>query len=239
MMKRVFKSRIFISAVCLILSGVIAFMVIPGMYRDKAATTRIIVPNTEIKRGTLIEETMLSTVEIGAYGLPADLLGDKAAIVGKYAAVDMTKGDYLMASKLKDFQFDETLDNILLDGKKLVTVTLPTVASGLSSHLERGDTVTVANYIPEKERFTADGTVYEPNEVIMYPELAALVIYDIENASTDSVTDVRESGDKNGTGYDPIPKTVTFIVTEGQAAKLIEAEYNGTIHLIFVDRSVK
>lgn len=238
-MKQILKNRIFISVMCLLIAGIIAFIAIPSMYKQKVATIQILVPNTEIKKGTQIAGTMLSTVEVGAYGLPSDLITDKALIVGKYTAVDISKNDYLMAQKFKDFLFDDTLDNIIKDGKMLVTVTLPTVASGLSSHLEKGDTVTVSNFIPEKERITPDGMLVEPSKVVMYSELKEVVIYDIENAQTESTADVRQNSDKNGTGYDPIPKTVTLIVDEVQAEKLIEAEYNGKIHLIFVERTVK
>lgn len=237
MLKKILNNRLYVSGICFFLAAVIAFGLIPAMYHSKGATTQIIVAAGDIKKGTQLTDPMLKNVEVGAYGLPLNLITDKAEIIGQYAAVDMKAGDYIMVSKLQEYRFDQVIDEIIQEGKRLVTVTVPTVASGLSSHLQKGDIVTVANFIPEKERFSSGGSIYEPSKVIMYPELMELTVYDVENAKTESADQVRAEGDKNGTGYDPIPKTVTFIATELQAVKLIEAEYNGKIHLILAGRS--
>ncbi|GHU94316.1 hypothetical protein FACS1894208_05170 [Clostridia bacterium] len=70
-----------------------------------------------------------------------------------------------------------------------------------------------------------------PSEIRIDDELRHITVFDVENAKTDSVSE--EQPDEN---QDPVPKTVTLIVTEEQALKLVEAEYTGKIHLIFERR---
>lgn len=239
MIKRILKNRIFLSGVCLFFAGIISFVILPKIYKNQEALTEIITPNMNIPKGTYITENMLTTSQIGAYGLPTNLIQEKQDIVGKYASIDIQKGDYILNTKVQEFKIQEYLDQVIEEDKRLVTITLPSIASGLSSHLEKGDIVSVANFIPEKEKATIDGMRYEQSQVIIYEELKEVEVYDIENSRTESVQEVKENNETSDVSYDPIPKTVTLIINEDQAKKLIEAEYNGKLHLIFVRRNIK
>lgn len=188
----------------------------------------------DIPAGTEITDKYLANVEVGGYGLPQGFINDKALIVGKIAQTDIAKGDYFFPQKLGEFVVNELFDRVAGNNQRLVTISVPNIAAGLSSHLQNGDIVTVAVFL---ER-ASDGQDSSP-QVILYPELKGLEVYSVENARTQDTAEVRKqlSDSQSSTG-DPIPKAVTLIVTEAQAKRLIEAEYTGKLHLIFEKRGV-
>lgn len=86
---RIFRNRLFLSGVCFVLSGLLAFGIVPKLYEDKSATQSIVKVNKAVLAGTKIEETDLIEVSVGAYGLPDSVMKDKKTLVGKYAKTDL------------------------------------------------------------------------------------------------------------------------------------------------------
>ena len=229
---KLLKNRIFLSVLCLVLAAGVSFLLLPHFYGDKNATVTVLRAAEDIKAGTEISEHDLVSVEVGSYGLPEGVLNDKTQIVGKVVQTDIAKGDYFFSQKLGNFLADELLDRIAKNNQRLVTITVPSNAAGLSSHLLAGDFVTVAIFMEK----ASDGQDSSP-QVIIYPELHGLEVYSVENAKTQDTAEMREQQKSNQSGTsDPVPKTVTLIVTESQAEKLIQAEYTGKMHLIFEKR---
>jgi len=231
---KILKNRIFLSALCIIVAAAVSFVLLPRFYENKDATVMVLRASEDITAGTKIEDRQLVQVEVGKFGLPEDVINDKALIIGKVAKANIAKGDYLFPQKLGDFVADEKLDRIAENDQRLVTISVASAAAGLSSHLQSGDTVTVTVFL---ERVSG-GQDTSP-QVILYPELHGLEVYSVENARTQDTAEVREqqSESQSSTG-DPVPKAVTLIVTEAQAEKLIQAEYTGKMHLIFEKRGV-
>lgn len=232
---KILKNRIFLSAACIILAGVIAFILLPKYYADKSVTAMVLRASENIPAGTEIQEQHLASVEMGSFGLPDDIISDKTLIIGKIAQTDIAAGDFLFPQKFGDYIANEKLDRIVKEDKRLVTISVPSIAAGLSSHLQAGDRVTVAVFA----NHNAEG--YEnqssASRVTLYPELKNLEVYSVDNARTQSIVEVREQQESQPSG-DPIPKAVTLVVTEAQAARLIEAEYTGKLHLIFEQRGI-
>ena len=195
----------------------------------------IIRATQDISAGTEIQEKDLTSVEVGKYGLPDGILKDKTMIIGKIAQTDISAGDFLFPQKLGDDIADEKLDCIVKEDKRLVAISVPSIAAGLSSLLQAGDKVTVAVFTDQN----ADGDEMQSSAspVTLYPELKNLEVYSVDNASTQSIAEAREEQESQSNS-DPIPKAVTLIVTEEQAARLIEAEYTGKLHLIFEERGI-
>lgn len=230
---KLLKNRIFLSALCLILAAGISFLLLPRFYADKSATITLLRAAADIPAGTEITEHDLVSVAVGAYGLPEGVLKDKAQIVGKVTQTAIAKGDYFFPQKLGSFFGDELLDRIEKNNQRLVTVSVPSIAAGLSSHLLAGDFVTVAVFMEK----ASDGQ--GSPQVILYPELKGLEVYSVENARTQDTTEMRKQQNSGQSpNSDPVPKAVTLIVTEAQAEKLIQAEYTGKLHLIFEKRGV-
>jgi len=233
---KILKNRIFLSAVCIVLAAAIAFILLPKFYADKSVTAMVLRASEDIPAGTEIQERHLVSVEMGSFGLPSDIINDKTLVIGKIAQTDIAAGDFLFPQKLGDYIANEKLDRIVKENKQLVTITVPSIAAGLSSHLQSGDRVTVAVFANEKaEGYENKSSV---SRVTLYPELKDLEVYGVDNARTQSTAEVREQQAEGQPSGDPIPKAVTLIVTEVQAARLVEAEYTGKLHLIFVRRGI-
>lgn len=231
---RLLKNRIFLSVLCLVLAAVVSFLLLPRFYENKSATVMILRAAEDISEGTEIQDKHLAVVEVGGYGLPDDVISDKALIVGKVAQTYIAKGDYFFPQKLGGTIANELLDNIAANNQRLVTVTVSSIAAGLSSHLQNGDIVTVAVFMDK----ASNGQNNSP-KVVIYPELKGLEVYSVENARTQDTAEVRrQQSDGQSSSGDPIPKAVTLIVTEAQAEKIIQAEYTSKLHLIFEKRGI-
>lgn len=231
---KILKNRIFLSALCIIVAAVISFVLLPRFYQDKSATVMVLRAAKDIPAGTELAEHHLASVEVGGYGLPEGILNDKTLIVSKVAQTAIAKGDYFFPQKLGSFLADELLDRIVKNNQRLVTVSVPSIAAGLSSHLKAGDIVTVAVFMEK----ASDGQKASP-QVIIYSELKGLEVYSVENARTQDTAEMRElQKNSQSANSDPVPKAVTLIVTESQAEKLIQAEYTGKLHMIFEKRGV-
>ena len=231
---KLLKNRILLSALCLVLAAGVSFFLLPRFYESKSATVLVLRAAQDITSGTEIQEKHLVSAEVGSYGLPEDIMNDKSLIIGKIAQTDITKGEFLFPPKLGGTIANRRLDHIAVNNQCLVTISVPSIAAGLSSHLRSGDIVTVAVFADK----SPDGQSASP-QVIIYPELKELEVYSAENARAQDTAQVRKQQAKNQSSTsDPIVKAVTLIVTEAQAEKLIQAEYTGKLHLVFEKRGV-
>lgn len=219
-MKKLLENKLVVGGVCIVIAAILAFLVLPGMYKQKEKTIYICRLQADITAGTKIEAQMLKQVEVGSYGLPESVVKNPDELVGKYAKVSMTTDDYLYASKFADFVSDERFDKAVSEGKRLIAVSVPSNAASVANQLKAGDKVTVAYY--------ADDTV------IIDDTLKGIEIYSVENEDAQNPENVQGSEDKE----DTIAANVTLIATEEQAAKLINAEYSGKLHIILESRGV-
>ena len=219
-MKKLLENKLVVGGVCIVIAAILAFLVLPGMYKQKEKTIYICRLQADITAGTKIEAQMLKQVEVGSYGLPESVVKNPDELVGKYAKVSMTTDDYLYASKFADFVSDERFDKAVSEGKRLIAVSVPRYAASVANQLKAGDKVTVAYY--------ADDTV------IIDDTLKGIEIYSVENEDAQNLENVQGSEDKE----DTIAANVTLIATEEQAAKLINAEYSGKLHIILESRGV-
>ncbi|MDY4097152.1 MAG: SAF domain-containing protein [Lachnospiraceae bacterium] len=101
-MKKLFKNRIILGLSCMIISLLICFGLTPMFNDALTAKVALVRVNTEIKKGDQITKKMLTTVEVGGYNLPGNVIYEAKDVIGKYANTDLYKGDYILASKLSD-----------------------------------------------------------------------------------------------------------------------------------------
>lgn len=185
--------------------------------KSKSKTVKIFVLKNAVDEGARIEEEMLEEKEIGSYGLPENVIADKDKIVGKYAVCDIMPDDLILSSKLSDYVVNQKLDNAMSGENVLVTVSLDSVAAAVGNHLKSGDIISIMGY--------SDDTV------VAYPELLEIEIYSIENENAQKLEDVQ-----NDEEAEHIAATVTLIASRVQAEKLVQAEYSGKVHAVFVRR---
>lgn len=214
---KLFQNKIAVGAICIVLAAILAFFLLPSINKGKNGTVTIIKLTQQVSAGTKIEESMLEEKEVGSFGIPESVVREKDQIVGKYANCTIFPEDYILASKLSDYAADQKLDAIMANGQTLVTVSVNSVAAGVGNHLRSGDIVSVISYIN--------------NAVHTYEELKNLEIYSIENDAAQNVEETSSDEDA-----EQIASTITLIAYPDQAEKLIEAEYAGKVHVVFVRR---
>ena len=214
---KLFQNKIVVGVICIVIAAVMAFIFLPSISKSKSNTIKIYSVKNIIHEGSKIEESMITEKEVGSYGLPESVVKDKDKIVGKYAACDITPDDLILSSKLSDYAANQKLDKVMSQGKMLVTVSLDSVAAAVGNHLKTGDIISIVGY--------------SNDSVVVYEELKELEVYSIENENAEKLEDV-----ENNEEAEHLASTVTLVVTQVQAEKLIHAEYSGKVHAVFVKR---
>ena len=214
---KIFQNKIVVGVICIVIAAILAFFFLPSISKSKSNTETIFVVKNAVAEGTKIEESMLVEKEVGSYGLPQSIIKDKDKIVGKYASCNITPDDFILSSKLSDYAANQKLDKVMSQGNMLVTVSLDSVASAVGNHLKSGDIISIVGYANDA--------------VVVYEELKALEVYSIENENAEKLEDV-----ENNEEAEHLASTVTLIVNQVQAEKLIQAEYSGKVHAVFVKR---
>jgi pilus assembly protein CpaB len=96
-----------------------------------------------MSEGTQITADMVETVSVPE-NLVENGMSELSSTVGKYAAANLYAGDYLTTEKLTATLAELNLFSAGTDkGKMVVSVTLPSLASGVSGRLLPGDIVSV------------------------------------------------------------------------------------------------
>lgn len=138
------KNRMVLGVICIALSLVICFAITPLFNASKGSTMRIVRVKSNLKIGQEITANDIEIVEVGAYNMPSDVLRKSEDVVGKYAAAEMLKNEYVLAAKISDTPASENAYLYGLTGeKRAISITIPSFAGGLSGKLISGDIVSV------------------------------------------------------------------------------------------------
>lgn len=222
-MKNLLKNRIVVGLICIITALVICFGLTPMFNDALKSKVEIVRVSAEIKKGDEITAKMVTTVEVGGYNLPSNVIYKAEDVVGKYANTDLYKGDYVLSTKLSDTPMlkNEYLNK--LDGSnRAISFTIKTFAAGLSGKLERGDIVSlIASDVGEQRKTLI------PTE-LQYMEIIAAT------ASSGNDNNVREQPENSEDGE--LASTITVLATPEQARLLAELEQTGKLHAALVYR---
>lgn len=222
-MKNLLKNRIVVGLICIITALIICFGLTPMFNDALKSKVEIVRVSAEIKKGDEITPKMITTVEVGSYNLPANVVYKTEDVVGKYANTDLYKGDYVLESKLSDTPMLKNEYLSKLDGSnRAVSVTIKSFAAGLSAKLEKGDIVTLIA-----------GDVGELRKTLTPPELQYIEII-ATTASSGTDNNVQEEPE-NGEDAE-LASTITVLATPEQARLLVELEQTGKIHAALVYR---
>ncbi|MCY6356217.1 Flp pilus assembly protein CpaB [Clostridium sp. ZS2-4] len=222
-MKNLFKNRTVIGLTAIVLSLIICFGVIPlfnNALQSKISVVRIV---KDVKEGEQIIADKIQVVEIGGYNLPDTVLKNKENVLGKYAAADLFKGDYVLNTKVSDNPLVENKYLYGLDGnKQAISISIKSFAAGLSGKLQAGDIISIiaSNY-------------GEFRETITLKELQCVRVLAV---TTDKGADKEYTDDKKVEKEQELPSTVTLLVNKTQAKLLAELEENSKIHVSLIYR---
>jgi pilus assembly protein CpaB len=176
----------------------------------------------DVQQGDMITADMVTTVKVGGYNLPDNVLRQSENVVGRYARYDMRTGDYILSEKLSDAPFAEFAYLHELDGtKEAMSITIKSFAAGLSGKLEAGDIVSI---------IASD--VGDFRATLAPPELRYVQVL----AVTDNKGFDKEFAEHSRNEDKDLPATVTLLVVPAQAIILAELEATGRIHCTLVYR---
>lgn len=218
------KNRTILGVICIALALIICFAITPLFNASKSSTMRIVRVKNDLKIGQEITAKDIEVVEVGAYNLPSEVVKKSETAVGKYAAAEMFKGEYVLAAKISDTPASENAYLYGLTGeKRAISITIPSFAGGLSGKLISGDIVSV---IAVDYRETGETIV--PDE-LQYVEVIAVTD---KKGNDEETTTIKPDGEEETS----LPETVTLLVTPEQANILAELEAQGEIHVALVYR---
>ena len=234
-MLKLFRNKLFIGAMCLLLAGTLAFGLLPQLYGAQSGTTEIVRLRQTVEYGTVITEEMLTVAEVGSYGLPDTVVTDKSEIIGLVAGDTIYAGEFLWRDRFITTEaFKESTKQIsygLSEGTHLLTIALPSESSGLAGILRAGDTVDVYGYTDES------------GAAVVSEALTAVSVYKVLNSKLISLVDLDDelaaNPDADATDYDFAPAYVIFAVNEQQAKILIGLEKDKTMHLTLREAGVR
>ena len=237
---KLLKNKFVVGILCIIVGLLIGFMAMPELQQSGLGVQISVVRMKKpVSAGERITAEMVETVSTPKSVLPNGIDGTATAI-GKYANTELYAGDFLTNEKLSaTAELQNSLAAGTKKGKMVVSVTLPSLASGVSGRLLSGDVVTVMA-LPRTGDINktlgvvpAGKTSSVGSEAVVYPELQYLEVCMV---TTKEGANASVNADPGKDEANDLPVTVSFYATQDQALLLAELEQQGIIHLAFVAR---
>ena len=214
------NNRFLFGILSLLLSAIIAFIAIPTMASQTNGKTEIIRVTSPIAKGEEITSEAVEVIEVGSYNLPDNVARSMQDVAGRYAAADFEAGDYILASKVSliPITSDVALNN-LPSGKVAISLTVKTLASGLSDKLQPGDIIRIYHYLDTAR------------EVPELRYVQVLSVTDSDGNNVDNTAELEEGEEKQQSA------TITVLASPEQAEVITEIENDGTAHVALICRN--
>ena len=219
------KNRYVIFVLCLILAGVIAFVIVPKSNKNMAESVDVVKVTKQIEKNTQITEDMLEIKHMPKQAVTQSTITDKKQIVGKVSNVQLLPEDNLVMQKFTDVgtETDKALYEMDNSEQLAISVTLANLASSVSGKIQPGDVVSVYGFINETKQL-AD-----------YTDLQYIEVIGVSNSSAEELS-TRNSDSETDSSDKVVPATVTLSVNRNQAQELVVLENTSSIHIVFVGR---
>lgn len=214
------NNRFLFGILSLLLSAIIAFIAIPTMASQTNGKTEIIRVTSPIAKGEEITSEAVEVIEVGSYNLPDNVARSMKDVAGRYAAADFEAGDYILASKVSliPITSDVALNN-LPSGKVAISLTVKTLASGLSDKLQPGDIIRIYHYLDTAR------------EVPELRYVQVLSVTDSDGNNVDNTAELEEGKEKQQSA------TITVLASPEQAEVITGIENDGTAHVALICRN--
>lgn len=219
------KNRYVIFALCLILAGVIAFVIVPKSNKNMAELVDVVKVTRQIEKNTQITEDMLEIKQLPKQAVTENTITDKKKIIGKVASVQLLPEDNLVMQKFTDISSVSDKALYEMDGseKLAISVTVDSLASSVSGKIMPGDVVSVYGFLNETKMLSE------------YTDLQYVEVIGVSNSSAEELS-TRNADSETDSSDKVIPSTVTLSVNRNQAQELVVLENTSNIHIVFVGR---
>jgi len=217
--KKKLNKQTVIGIISLVVAAVIIFVFVPLLTGAIKTTTQVVRVSETIKVGERISSDNTELVDVNTYNLPSDIIKSQEDALNKYVTARLEPGDFILASKIVTNMVGSGNYTGYLGGdKRIVSVSIKDLASGVSGKLQAGDIVTVI-----------DNAAAVGNRATFFKELKYVKVLAV---STDAGVDANSES----TSKETLPATVTLLANENQAQLLAGLEKSGNIYFALVYR---
>lgn len=213
------NNRFIFGLLSLLLAAVTAFVALPVIARQTNGKTEIVRVTTVIPKGETVSADNTETVEVGSYNLPPNIARNLDDVKGLYATADLSPGDYILPSKVSPVPVSSDVAlNSIPSGKVAISLTIQTLASGLSDKLQPGDIIRIYHFL---------------DTATEVPELRFVKVLSVTDAGGMNVDNTREPLEDEEKQQSA---TITVLASPEQARVITLLENDGIAHVALVSR---
>ena len=214
------NNRFIFGILSLVLAAVIAFVALPTIARQTNGKTEIVRITQPVLKSEQVTKENAEVVEVGGYNLPTNVAHSLEDVEGLYVTADLAAGDYILTSKVSSVPVssDAALNDIP-SGKVAISLTVKTLASGLSDKLQPNDIVRIYHFLETAEEV---------------PELRFVKVLSVTDSDGINVDNTKEPTE------DEEPQqsaTITVLASPEQARIITELENDGVAHVALISRN--
>lgn len=214
------NNRFIFGILSLVLAAVIAFVALPTIARQTNGKTEIVRITQPVLKGEQVTKENAEVVEVGGYNLPANVAHSLDDVEGLYVTADLAAGDYILTSKVSSVPISSDVAlNDIPSGKVAISLTVKTLASGLSDKLQPNDIVRIYHFLETAEEV---------------PELRFVKVLSVTDSDGINVDNTKEPTE------DEEPQqsaTITVLASPEQARIITELENDGIAHVALISRN--
>ncbi len=213
------NNRFIFGLLSLLLAAVTAFVALPVIARQTNGKTEAVRVTAPILKGEIVSTDNTETVEVGSYNLPSGTARSLDDVKGLYATADLFPGDYILPAKVSPVPISsDTALNSIPSGKVAISLTIQTLAAGLSDKLQPGDIIRIYHFL---------------DVAVEVPELRfvrVLSVTDSGGVNVDNTREPLEDEEKKQSA------TITVLASPEQARTITLLENDGIAHVALVSR---
>lgn len=214
------NNRFIFGILSLVLAAVIAFVALPTIARQTNGKTEIVRITQPVLKGEKITSDNAEVVEVGGYDLPSNVAHSMEDVEGLYVTAELATGDYILTSKVSTVPVSSDVAlNDIPSGKVAISLTVKTLASGLSDKLQPGDIIRIYHFLETAEEV---------------PELRFVKVLSVTDSDGINVDNTKEPTE------DEEPQqsaTITVLASPEQARIITEMENDGVAHVALISRN--
>lgn len=213
------NNRFIFGLLSLLLAAVTAFVALPVIARQTNGKTEIVRITAPVLKGEPISADNTETVEAGSYNLPSGIARSLDDVDGLYATADLFPGDYILPAKVSTVPVSsDTALNSIPSGKVAISLTIQTLAAGLSDKLQPGDIIRIYHFL---------------DVAVEVPELRFVKVLSVTDSGGVNVDNAREPVEDEEKQQSA---TITVLATPEQARVITALENDGIAHVALVSR---
>ena len=219
------NSRFLYGILSILLAAIIAFIAIPTVTRKTNSKVEIVRITTALDRGDPITAKDVELAEVGGFNLPDNVATKLEDVIGTYAASSLYPGDYILSGKVSSTPLSSDLTlNAIPDGMVAISITVQSLAAGLSDKLQSGDIIRLYHYND------LSGTLNVVQDIPELKFVKVLSVSDSKGLDIDYTKQPEEDEERLQTA------TLTVQATPEQAILLTQYENEGLLHVALISR---